>query len=108
MLSDQIDEISNNMDKPDTSPYPIIYRALLGPVKPRDAYVPSRASLLEEAVALVIEGTDTTGATLTIGTYQILRNPKVYAKIKAEILEAWPKLDQRPKASELEKLPYLV
>ncbi|KAJ5503276.1 hypothetical protein N7463_006150 [Penicillium fimorum] len=64
--------------------------------------------LLEEAVALVIAGTDTTGSTLTIGTYQVLRKPEIYKKLKAKLLEAWPNLEQRPNAGDLEKLPYLT
>ncbi|KAJ5674343.1 uncharacterized protein N7477_004277 [Penicillium maclennaniae] len=107
MFSDQIDEITMNLDKANQYPHPIVYRALIRPEK-KDTPIPSRASLLEEAVALVIAGTDTTGSTLTIGTYQVLRKPEIYTKLKAELLEAWPNLEQRPNAGDLEKLPYLT
>jgi cytochrome P450 len=107
MFSDQIDEINMALDKPNHYPHPIVYRTLMRPEK-QNTPIPSRASLLEEAVALVIAGTDTTGSTLTIGTYQVLRKPEIYANLKAELLEAWPNLEQRPNAGDLEKLPYLV
>lgn len=107
MFSDQIDEITMNLDKPNQYPHPIVYRALIRPEK-ANTPVPSRASLLEEAIALVIAGTDTTGSTLTVGTYQILKNPEIYARLKAELMEAWPNLNDRPTAADLEKLPYLV
>ncbi|KAJ5128103.1 hypothetical protein N7448_008882 [Penicillium atrosanguineum] len=107
IFSDQIDEIIMVIDKPNQHAHPIVYRALIRPEK-QDTPIPSRANLLEEAVALVIAGTDTTGSTLTIGTYQILRKPEIYAKLKAELLETWPNLEQRPNAGDLEKLPYLT
>lgn len=42
------------------------------------------------------------------GSFYILTLPTVYAKLKAELLSAWPVLDDIPSLSELEKLPYLV
>jgi hypothetical protein len=42
------------------------------------------------------------------GSFYILTLPTVYATLKAELLSAWPVLDDIPGLSELEKLPYLA
>lgn len=85
-----------------------IYHQLLRPDAYRSGTVPSAGSLYEESQALLFGGADTTGATLMHGSFYILTLPTVYAKLKAELLSAWPALDDIPSLSELEKLPYLV
>lgn len=108
MFAEQIDTITAQLEKPNEYPHPIIYRSLINPELYNGRPTPSRASLLEEAIALVIAGTDTTGATMTIGTYQLLRNPEKYQRLKTELKEAWPNLSDRPRCEVIEKLPYLV
>ena len=78
MFDHEIDKISADPNGPDLPPHPIIYRNLLDAASYKGRKVPSRASLLEEAITLVIAGTDTTGATMTIGTYEICNNPSIY------------------------------
>ena len=57
----------------------------------------------------MIAGTDTTGATMTMATYQLCKHPDKMNRVKAEIKELWPDLHgPMPKAAQLEKLPYLV
>jgi hypothetical protein len=53
-------------------------------------------------------GADTTGATLMHGSFYILRSPKVYQKMKEELISIWPDLHSPPRWEELERLPYLV
>lgn len=108
MFAEQIDRINAKLEKPNEYPYPIIYRSLMDPANYNGRPLPSRASLIEEAIALLIAGTDTTGTTMTIGTYQLLRNPETCQRLKAELKEAWPNLEDRPRTEVLEKLPYLV
>ncbi|KAG9195859.1 hypothetical protein G6011_00980 [Alternaria panax] len=45
---------------------------------------------------------------MTIGTYRILRHPEKYQRLKAELKEAWPNLEDRPPSKAFEKLPYLT
>lgn len=45
---------------------------------------------------------------MIIGTCQLLQNPDTYQRLKAELKEAWPNLEVRPRSEALEKLPYLV
>ena len=108
MFNDQIDKLSANPNAPDLPSHPIIYRNLLDPVSHKSRGVPTRALLLEEAITLVIAATDTTGSTMTTGTYQICKNPGIYRDLKAELLQAWPNINNVPHLETLEKLPFLV
>ncbi len=85
-----------------------IFHRLLDKEAYRSNTVPSSGSLYEEAQALMFGGGDTTGNTLMLGTFQLLKHPETMAKLKAELKEAWPRLDDTPPGlRELEKLPYL-
>ena len=108
MFSEQIDTIITQMENPSEYEHPVIYRSLVDSEHYKGQCLPSRASLLEEAIALVLAGTDTMGATLTVGTYRLLSNPSAYRRLKEELKEAWPDLITRPRSDALEKLPYLV
>lgn len=68
----------------------------------------SEQSLQDEALLLVNAGSDTVSDALSVGTLNVLDNPEVHAKLRDEILKAWPKLDEPPRYEELEDLPYLV
>ena len=52
-------------------------------------------------------GTDTTAHTLTITTYNILKEPRILMKLQAELREAIPRKDSWVPCAELENLPYL-
>ena len=108
MFDNQIDKISANPYGQDLPSHPIIYRNLLDPASYKGRTIPSRASLLEEAITLVIAGTDTTGSTMTTGTYEICKNPSIYRELKRELLQAWPSIEDVPGLDVLEKLPFLV
>lgn len=64
--------------------------------------------LREEAYVLVVAGAETTAGTLAAITYQLLSNPAMFRKLKAELETAMPDPDEHPVASKLEGLPYLV
>ncbi|KAJ5034850.1 uncharacterized protein L3040_008119 [Drepanopeziza brunnea f. sp. 'multigermtubi'] len=89
MFAEQIDTITAQLEKPNEYPHPIIYRSLIDPQLYKGKPTPSRASLLEEAIALVVAGTDTTG------------------HLQIELKEAWSNLADRPRCEVLEKLPHL-
>ncbi|CRG84223.1 Trichodiene oxygenase [Talaromyces islandicus] len=84
-----------------------IYHQLLRPDAYRSGTVPNAQSVYEESQALLFAGADTTGTTLMHGSFYILTLPTVYARLKAELLSAWPVLGDIPSLSELEKFPYL-
>lgn len=57
---------------------------------------------------MVFAGTDTSSNTLTLGSIHVLQNPDIHHKLKAELLEAWPDLSERPRYEDMDSLPYLV
>ncbi|KAA8651059.1 uncharacterized protein ATNIH1004_003752 [Aspergillus tanneri] len=107
MLSDKIIGINVNLDLLNQYLHLIVYHALIS-LEELDTSIPSHASLLEAAVSMVIVRTDTTAATLALGTYQVLCKPDIYTKLKEKLLNAWPDFEQRPRAADLERLPYLT
>ncbi|KAF3403033.1 Cytochrome P450 monooxygenase yanH [Talaromyces pinophilus] len=109
LLKGQINDLTKDPKNLQNLPHSTtIYHQLLRPDAYRSGTVPSGGSLYEESQALLFGGADTTGATLMHGSFYILTLPTVYAKLKAELLSAWPALDEIPSLSELEKLPYLT
>jgi cytochrome P450 len=52
-------------------------------------------------------GADTTGNTLMLGTYYLLKNSITYKKLKEELKSCWPELSEVPQLRQLEQLPYL-
>ncbi|KAF2188496.1 cytochrome P450 [Zopfia rhizophila CBS 207.26] len=63
--------------------------------------------LTEEASSVVGAGTETTKWVLTVGTFHLLDNGPVLARLKAELAEAMPDSSKILPYSDLEKLPYL-
>ncbi|QKX57066.1 uncharacterized protein TRUGW13939_04174 [Talaromyces rugulosus] len=109
LLKGQINDLTKDPKNLQNLPHSTtIYHQLLRPDAYRSGTVPSVGSLYEESQALLFGGADTTGATLMHGSFYILTLPTVYAKLKAELLRAWPVLNVIPSLSELEKLPYLT
>ncbi|PGH08839.1 hypothetical protein AJ79_05843 [Helicocarpus griseus UAMH5409] len=109
LLRKQIEEITNDPSELAKLPHSqTVYHELLSPEAYHSGTVPSSESLYEEAQALLFGGADTTGTTLMHGSFYILTLSDVYRRLKAELLQAWPDLDQPPRLSVLEKLPYLT
>jgi len=53
-------------------------------------------------------GVDTTASALMVGTFYMLKHPDVLKRLKKELHDAWPNLEQEPELRDLEKLSYLV
>ncbi|KAJ9663462.1 hypothetical protein H2201_005670 [Coniosporium apollinis] len=109
ILKKQISNLTENPENLAHLPHQMtIYHRLLDKEVYRSNTVPSPGSLYEEAQALMFGGGDTTGNTLMLGTFHLLKQPETMAKLKAELKEAWPRLsDAPPELRELERLPYL-
>lgn len=63
--------------------------------------------LLDEARVILGGGTDTSALTLAAITYHLLANPPILKKLRAELLEAIPDVENMPPLAQLEALPYL-
>lgn len=70
--------------------------------------MPDAGELYEEAQALMFAGADTVGNAMMVASFFLGKKPSLQKRLKAELEQAWPDLDQDPPSlSELEKLPYL-
>ncbi|KAF7436238.1 hypothetical protein PC9H_003067 [Pleurotus ostreatus] len=108
-LSQQIDELLMHPELLQQQGHDTIYHHLLTPNPGKgQPTVPSKKSLLEEAMNLVAAGSDTVGNTSTVGTYYVLSNPDVFAKLISELKQHWPDPTIPLKYEALEKLPYLT
>lgn len=97
---DRLDDMSHNMT---------IYHQLMDKQSYKDGVVPSAGSMFEEAQALMFAGTDTSGATLMHGFFEILKRKSAYQRLKKELTSIWPNVNQDPPSlQKLEQLPYLT
>jgi cytochrome P450 len=98
-------EIKDNAGT-DISEKTIFHSLLMNPNVPDHDRTDDR--MAEEARILLLGGTDTTAMTLSAITYQILANPSIFKKLKAELTQAIPDPDSLPVAAQIEALPYLT
>lgn len=108
-MSTQIDKLLADPGLLDLADQEIIYHHLLAP-KPEKGplEIPSKKSLLEEALNLLFAGSDTVGNACTVGTFHVLNDERVYNSLVRELDAAWPDKDSKMGYEGLEKLPYLV
>lgn len=57
---------------------------------------------------MMIAGSDTVGNASAVGTFRVLKNPKIFETLMNELREAWPEKEANVGYETLEKLPYLV
>jgi cytochrome P450 len=81
-----------------------IFHGLLESTIPESERSPAR--LAEEAHVLLAAGTDTIANVLTAITYQLLANPHILGKLRAELQDTIRE-DSLPTFSQIENLPYL-
>ena len=63
--------------------------------------------LYHEAASITAAGIDTTKTALTLASFWILKDRKVYERLHQELVDAIPDASNMPPLTELEKLPYL-
>jgi cytochrome P450 len=105
----QIDEVLRDPGSLVRAEHETVYHHLISPHStkgPKD--IPSRASLIDEAINLVIAGSDTVGGTSTVGVFHVLNNPQIHANLVKELDDAWPDTGAKVGYEVIEKLPYLV
>ncbi|KAI9511645.1 putative P450 monooxygenase [Russula earlei] len=108
LLAAQVDAVLRDPTELTLAPHQIIYHALLSPEANKGRALPSRQSLIDEALILLGAGADSTGIVLTVAAYYVLHDPHVRRRLEAELREAWPVLEEVPRYEVLEKLPYLA
>ncbi|XRM37371.1 hypothetical protein ABZX51_000846 [Aspergillus tubingensis] len=64
--------------------------------------------LADDAILLVLTGTDAPGRALVMILYLILRDQEVHRKLRAELCASWPDASMNSELIALEKLPYFT
>jgi hypothetical protein len=68
----------------------------------------SQSRLEDDAIFLMMAGTDAPSQTIAITMFHILNNLAVYQKLKGQLFAAIPDVRATPCLSQLEQIPYLV
>lgn len=84
-------------------------RTIFHEIMRRDMPAAEKATwrLADEAMVILIAGSETTASTLVAIMYELLSTPALLARLKAELAEAMPDPNQLPVASKLDSLPLL-
>jgi len=87
-----------------------IFHTVLNPSTGVDAEqdVPTVKHMIDEAFGMVAAAAETAGNAMTICAFHVLFNPRIYARLRQELLEAFPDPTQPVDYLTLEKLPYLT
>ncbi len=86
---------------------PTVFDTMLNPDTSKGQYTPSERGLTDDAFLMFVAGTDTTANTLCYGTWHVLRDPKIQARLKEELKKAMPDRNATPSWAALESIPYL-
>lgn len=87
---------------------PTIFSELLNPANNDGWPVPTSWQLKDECYSFLAAAADTTGNAMSTSCYHTLANREIYARLRDELVAAFPDPHQKLKFVELEKLPYLV
>ncbi|KAH6666679.1 cytochrome P450 [Halenospora varia] len=68
----------------------IVIDTLVDPTSAKDHSVLNGEQLADEAIMLLTAGNDTTSNAMIIGIYEVLKNGKVYEKLKKELVGSFP------------------
>jgi hypothetical protein len=109
MAGRQLREVSGEIkDGTNNTSRRTIFHELLSPNPELGYVVPPIESLEDEAVSIMAAASDTTGNGMTVAAYNVVQNPAIYKKLKAELQAAFPDTNDKLEFTKLERLPYLV
>ncbi|KAK9771433.1 putative Cytochrome P450 monooxygenase [Seiridium cardinale] len=101
-LAIQIEEITRSKDLPEGR---TIFHEIHQSNIPESEKAPKR--LADEAMVLLVAGSETTASTLAAIMYHLLADRHMLARLKSELESVMPDPDQLPVASKLDALPFL-
>jgi hypothetical protein len=113
MVDQVITDVSNGKSPTQRSS---IFQTLLDPPttdeykKPKDYEKPTARQLTDDGVSFLVAAAVTTGNSMMVSSYHILKNKEIYSRLRKEILTHFP-LGTSPREldyAKLERLPYLV
>jgi cytochrome P450 len=99
----QIESIRNAKDDPEGKT--IFHKLLRSNIPDSDK---STERLSDEALILVLAGSETTATSMITPTYYLLSSPPMLKRLKAELETVMPDPNQLPESSKLDGLPFLV
>lgn len=103
MWIEKVEKIRNSKN-PDSAKNTIFEGILNSKLPDEEKSIPR---LAHEAQLVVFAGEGSTAYTLQAAIHQLLANPAVFHKVKAEITAALPDPEEVPSFAKVEKLPYL-
>jgi cytochrome P450 len=88
---------------------PTVFTSLLSTSCKAEGFVPpSTTQLTHEAFSLIFAGSDTSGNAMTIASFHVMSNPRIYSRLTKELSNHFPDSSQPLSYAQLEHLPYLV
>ncbi|KAL1647796.1 hypothetical protein SLS58_002597 [Diplodia intermedia] len=87
---------------------PTIFSELLDPENNDGWPIPTSWQLKDECYSFLAAAADTTGNAMSTACYHTLANRDIYARLKSELVIAFPDASQKLDFVALEKLPYLT
>jgi cytochrome P450 len=85
-----------------------IFHQLLDSAATEGHVVPDVEDLTDEAFTILTAAADTTGNAMTMTSYYVISNPKIYSTLTAELERAFPGSTTNLDYATLQKLPYLT
>lgn len=104
----QILKVKEAVERGDKISRKTVFHELLRPDAAEGYKVPTIEELNDDAYVFIVAAADTTGNAMTIATYNVVSNPKIYERLTAELRGKFPDPEAKMDFVTLEKLPYLV
>ncbi|ESK86615.1 benzoate 4-monooxygenase cytochrome p450 [Moniliophthora roreri MCA 2997] len=110
-ISQKVGEYTLNPPSTDDAGHKLVFDVFLSEHRDDSSASPwtvPRKELLEECLQLQFAGTDTIASTCMVGSFHLLREQDALARLKKELVEAWPDMESHMTYDSLERLPYLT
>lgn len=108
-IQKDIDNILDNPDVLQKSEHSTVYEHLMTAPDEKERMVRfTRDDMFQEALGILMAGSDTVGHATTVGVFHVLYNKRILERLTAELREAWTDPESHVDYTYLEKLPYLV
>ncbi|OCT46388.1 benzoate 4-monooxygenase cytochrome P450 [Cladophialophora carrionii] len=85
-----------------------IFRNALSPDREKGQYIATPRELAADAVLVFLAGTDTTAHALTFGTWEMIKRPEIWTRLRQEVMSVLPETQGFARLADLEKLPFLA
>jgi cytochrome P450 len=108
MIQRQLQVVLQCPSKLDSVSHQTIFHRMLDPNAYRTKVLPDMTALHDEGLTLIFAGSNTVADTLLMGHWHVMQRPQVLARLRRELIAAWPDVDAHPTLKDLEALPFLT